>query len=102
MTKVTYSKNSPYYGTEQTVKYLDYLDYWAGITIPPNSNDVLLILDSKHSKRPDLLSYDLYGTAQLWWVFMVRNPDVIKDPIYDFVTGITIYAPSKDNLKRFI
>lgn len=102
MTKVTYGKNSPYYGTEQSVKYLDYLDLWPGITIPPNSNDTLMTLDPKHDKRPDLLSYDLYGTPQLWWVFMVRNPDVIRDPTYDFVTGITIYAPSKDSLKRFM
>jgi len=102
MTKVTYAKNSPYYGTNQAVKYLDYLDFWAGATIPISNNDILMTLDSKHNKRPDLLSYDLYGTAQLWWVFMVRNPDVIRDPIYDFLTGITIYAPSKDSLKRFM
>lgn len=101
MTKVNYLKSSPYYGTDQTNKYLDYLDFWAGAAISPSSNDTLLVLDTKYNKRPDLLSFDLYQTPQLWWVFMVRNPDVIRDPINDFLSGIAIYAPSKDVLKRY-
>ena len=102
MTSVTYAKNSPYYGTDQVMRYLDYLSFWKGVTILPNNNDTLMVLDSKYNKRPDLLSFDLYNTAQLWWVFMIRNPDVIRDPIYDFVTGINMYAPNKDSLKRFM
>jgi hypothetical protein len=102
MTTVTYNKNSPYYGTDQVMKYIDYLGFWKGIAVLPNSNDMLMILDSKYNKRPDLLSFDLYGTAQLWWVFMIRNPDVIRDPIYDFITGINLYTPSRDSLKRFM
>lgn len=101
MTTVSYSKSSPYVNTEQVSKYLDYLDYWNGYFITPNSNDELIKLDSKYNKRPDLLSFSLYNTPQLWWVFMLRNPDVIKDPINDFVTGINIYTPSSDSIKRF-
>jgi len=29
----------------------------------------------------------------LWWVFALRNPDVIKDPIRDFKTGVVIIVP---------
>lgn len=102
MTKVTYAKSSPYSSTPQISDYLDYLDYWNGPSVPVSNDDTVMILDSKYNKRPDLLSFDMYGTPQLWWVFIMRNPDVIRDPIYDFLTGITIYAPSKDNLKRYM
>lgn len=101
MTKVTYLKSSPYYKTEQVNNYLDYLDFWAGISINPSSDDTIITLDTKYTKRPDLLSYDLYQTPQLWWVFIVRNPDIIRDPVNDFLPGITIYTPSKDMLKRY-
>ncbi len=102
MTKVIYTSNSPYFSTGQTSKYLEYLDFWNGYYVNPSSDDSIMTLDSKYNKRPDLLSFELYGTPQLWWVFMLRNPDVIKDPINDFLTNITIYTPSPDSVRRFI
>jgi len=101
MTAVTYSRNSPYYTTPQVSKHVDYLDFWSGITVPPQTTDTIMILESKYHNRPDLLAYDLYGSPRLWWIFSLRNPDVIKDPIWDFNTGITIYTPSKESLKRY-
>lgn len=101
MTKVTYLKSSPYQGTQQVNRYLEYLDFWAGVDIAPSNDDTLMILETKYTKRPDLLSFDLYQTPQLWWTFMVRNPDVIRDPINDFLPGIAIYAPNKEQLKRY-
>jgi hypothetical protein len=98
MTNVTYNRGSPYYNTSQTTNYVGYLDYWGGKTIPATADDTLLVLDNKYHHRADKLSFDLYGTVQLWWVFMIRNPDVIKDPIWDFTSGITIYAPPKSSL----
>jgi len=100
MTQVRYSGTSVYGGTQQVSDILQYLDVWKPPVVPVNSNDQLLILESKYSNRPDLLSYDLYKTTAYWWVFMMRNPDVIKDPIWDFNSGITIYAPMLTNLPR--
>lgn len=103
MTSVTYLPSSLYYATPQVnVNGVSYLDFWTAQIIPASSNDTLMILDNKYQYRADLLSYDLYGTPQLWWVFMLRNPDVIKDPIWDFVTGITIYAPAKAILSGYL
>ncbi len=100
---VTYLPSSPYFNTTQTVVAgVSYLDFWNEITIQSSSNDTLISLDAKYQYRADLLSYDLYGTPQLWWVFMVRNPDIIEDPIWDFVTGINIYTPSKSNLTGYL
>jgi phage tail protein X len=49
--------------------------------------------------RPDILAYKVYGTTSLWWVFALRNPDILKDPIRDFKAGITIKLPSPESVK---
>jgi len=98
MTVVTYNRNSFYYKTPQTNNYVNYLDFWNGYYFLANANDTLITLDASYTHRPDLLAYNLYGATQLFWVFMLRNPNVIKDPIWDFVPGIEIYVPSKDQL----
>jgi Base plate wedge protein 53 len=99
----TYLSSSPYYNTPQVVKDgVSYLGFWKEIIISPNINDTLITLDSQYQYRADLLSNALYGTPQLWWVFMLRNPNVITDPIWDFVTGITIYTPPKVSLSGYL
>jgi hypothetical protein len=92
---IEYSTTSPWYNTEVTNEYLNIL------TIRPVSaemDDFLYILESQYAYRPDLLSYDLYQTPNLWWVFMQRNLDVIQDPIFDFVPGLQFYIPKAASL----
>lgn len=102
MSAIKYNPSSPYAGTPQVSNYVDYLDFWSPAVVPPNSQDRLIKLESKYNHRPDLLAYDLYGNSQLWWVFAARNPDVIRDPIYDFRTNTTIYAPASISLGNYI
>ena len=99
---ITYAPTSLYSGTPQVFNYVSYLDFWKGITIPPNASDLLINLDMKYNYRPDLLSYDQYGTPNLWWIFMIRNPDIIRDPIWDFKNGLNIYVPIKSTLTGYI
>lgn len=87
----TYSKSSPYYATPEINGYLDIL-YLRDI--PSAVGDVLYIVPQVYSLRPDLLAYDIYGDEKLWWVFAVRNKDVIQDSIYDMVAGQRIYLPT--------
>ena len=102
MTKsVIYNSTSPYSSTQQVNKYVPYLDFWPGITIAPAATDTLITLPSLYQYRPDSLSYDVYNTPNLWWVFAVRNLNVINDPIWDFVPGINIYIPDPSSLTRF-
>jgi hypothetical protein len=77
-----------------------YLDHFKPRPVPVAGNDVLYTITSSYTHRPDLLANDLYGDKNLWWVFAQRNPDVIKDPIYDFVAGIQIYLPQGANLRQ--
>ena len=93
---VEYSRYSPYYSTDQSNGYLD---LWSPKNIPFQTDDMFVEVQSKYHQRPDLLSYDLYDTVNLWWVFAVRNPEIIKDPIFDLVSGLTIYLPKITTIK---
>jgi hypothetical protein len=44
------------------------------------------------------LANDLYGDPNLWWVFAARNPNMIEDPIFDFVAGRAIYIPKQETI----
>ena len=92
-----YSKSSPYFGTAY---YSNALDFWEGRTITKDPADVKYSIDVVYKYRPDLLAFDLYGDPSLWWVFASRNPNTIKDPIFDFYPGVIIYLPRKDNLTK--
>jgi hypothetical protein len=53
--------------------------------------------------RPDLLAFDLYNDAKLWWVFAARNPNLLgPDPYFNMVTGLGIYVPSQNTLQTFL
>ena len=90
-----YNKTSAYYGTDKFGSFLDIMNYRA---IPKLPDDVTYIIDRVYKYRPDLLAYDLYKDSALWWVFAVRNPNVLKDPVFDFVPGVTIRIPKKETL----
>jgi len=92
-----YSPTSPYYGTQTWGKFLD---TWTTKTIKSDVTDVVYQIDLIYNNRPDLLANDLYQDPNLWWVFAVRNPDVIKDPLFDFKTGNIIYVPTKAVLQK--
>lgn len=70
-----------------------YLDLWVPRSVPKNEFDKIYIIPPGFDQRPDLLSQQEYGTPRLWWVFAMRNPDLIIDPIEDFVAGLEIYIP---------
>ena len=93
MTTVSYNKTSPYFNTETYGFFLDVANI---PVIPAAPTDVVYQIDIVYKNRPDLLAYDLYGDAALWWVFAVRNPNTIQDPVFDFLPGATIYIPKKE------
>lgn len=88
----SYSANSPYKNTPLWGKFLD---VWSGHTIASAIDDATYQIDNIYDLRPDLLAHDLYQDSNLWWVFAVRNPDVLVDPLLSFRTGTIIYIPTK-------
>lgn len=95
----TYNNASPWLHTRQNSLYLELLEIRP---VPAETDDFRYVIENQYKHRPDLLAYDLYGNAKLWWVFVQRNMSVIKDPIYDFVPGTVIYLPKKSNLEKFL
>ena len=94
-----YNSNSPYYTTPVVNDYLDVIDFR---DIPSFSDDILFEIISTYQYRPDLLAYDLYKDQKLWWVFAVRNKDIIKDPVFDMVAGRKIYLPKLSIIKQVL
>lgn len=95
----TYRKTSPYFNTRQTANYLDLLTIRP---VPAEEDDFLYTIENQYKHRPDLLAFDLYGKAELWWVFVQRNMETIKDPIYDFEPGTPIFLPKKSNIEKYL
>jgi len=91
-----YPSKSPYYTTNQNLGYLDVINFR---DIPSLANDREWEVTATYKHRPDLLAYDLYQDAGLWWVFSVRNKDVIRDPIYDMIPGVKIFIPQASTIK---
>jgi hypothetical protein len=94
-----YNSNSPYYTTPVVNDYLDVIDFR---DIPSFSDDILFEITSTYQYRPDLLAYDLYKDQKLWWVFAVRNKDIIKDPVFDMLAGRRIYLPKLSIIKQVL
>jgi len=86
-----YPATSPYYNTDLVNN--QFLDIMSNRPIPMNPSDVYWEIIPVYQYRPDLLAYDLYSNSMLWWVFAMRNPNMLKDPYFDFVSGTSIYLP---------
>lgn len=94
-----YSNTSPWYNTQ--IKQ-DYLDLFSIRSVSAEPDDFLYTIEPQYQHRPDLLAFDLYGEASLWWVFIQRNLDVLQDPIFDFVPGKKIYIPKNSSLRTVL
>lgn len=79
-----------------------YLGYWVNIDIPPQDDDEIISISPEHDGRPDLYAHQKYGSSKYFWVFFMRNKDILFDPIDDFKTGIKIYVPSINTVKKFV
>jgi hypothetical protein len=89
--QISYSSNSPYSRTALfDNKFLDILEYKP---LPSEADDIYKQITATYHRRPDLMSYDLYGRVDFWYVFMLRNRDLIQDPIWDFTEDKKIYIP---------
>ena len=94
---MSYPQSSPYYNT--SVFNNDFLDIMIDRPIPKDESDTYWIITQTYHMRPDLLAYDLYEDSRLWWVFAQRNPNRLKDPMFDFTSGTGIYLPQFTTLR---
>lgn len=95
-----YPSTSPYNATG--VFNDKFLDFMIDRPIVKDPSDIYWQITTQYEYRPDLLAYDLYADSRLWWVFSQRNPNTLKDPLFDFKTGLGIYLPKADLLKQLL
>jgi hypothetical protein len=99
MNKVVYDRKSPYARTGIYGKFLDIANF---PQVPKLADDVKFTINKTYQFRPDLLAFDLYGDSKLWYVFALRNPHLIEDPIFDMHIGKVIFIPKKENLSAIV
>lgn len=91
-----YTSTSPYFTTTYTQFYLDIMENRPIIRSP---DDQLFTINQTYQYRPDLLAFDLYGEAGLWWVFYQRNPNTLTAPPWDFAADVQIFIPNINTLR---
>lgn len=95
----TYDATSPYFTTEYSQFFLDVMQ---NRPIPKENDDLLFKINLTYQYRPDLLAFDMYDNAALWWVFYQRNPNTLQKPPLDFAAGTTIYVPKITTLRSVL
>ena len=93
---IKYKSTSPYFNTTTTLSYLRTM---VNREIPREADDIFFTINQTYEYRPDLLAYDLYNDASLWWVFYQRNPNTLTKPPFDFEIGARIFLPQMGTLK---
>ncbi|RYD66002.1 MAG: hypothetical protein EOP83_06105 [Verrucomicrobiaceae bacterium] len=91
MSYIQYPVTSPYTATPQLPWRIG---RYVHRSIPPASTDTPYTVTAQYHERPDKLATDLYGSPHYWFVFMLRNMNVVRDPIYDLKEGANIFLPS--------
>jgi hypothetical protein len=99
-TNSLYPATSPYNNTG--IVNNQFLDVMIDRPIIKDPADKYWTITSTYEYRPDLLAYDLYNDARLWWVFAQRNPNTLKDPYFDFRSGVGIYLPKPEMLTQLL
>jgi hypothetical protein len=93
---IAYDSTSPYFETGYSQFFLDVM---VNRPIPKENDDLTFTINTTYQYRPDMLAYDLYQNAALWWVFYQRNPNTLTAPPLDFVVGVQIFLPKMPTLK---
>ena len=100
ITPVVYRSSSPYATTEYIEgKFLDILNYKK---LPAEADDIYQAIGATYEYRPDLMSFDLYKSPEYWFVFALRNRDVLIDPVWDFKAETKIYIPKLNTVLRYL
>ncbi len=82
--------------------YDNFLDVNRLPKVPKGDFDAEYVITEAEANRPDLLAHKMYGNTRLWWVFSLRNPDILKDPLGDFKSGVVIKLPSPEVVKSLM
>lgn len=86
-----YRNSTVIYYTTGNRKNICFTTYKKQIKSIASEKDKYMIIPPHFEYRPDRLSYELYGTVDLWWKIMEANN--IKD-IFEFKAYLNIRIPN--------
>jgi len=94
-------KSKPIYNNRSFLKNTEYNNFYLGTSKLPNVSLAVgdrVQVPPECENRIDLFSYQQYGSSRLWWVIALANADIIKDPTWDFKSGMIVFVPRDANL----
>jgi len=93
--KSTLKNYSRYVQGGNTDIFTERLGWWEKIDLHENQYGDIVInsLIAVYDKRPDLLSYDVYGRSDFEWIILQYNN--IVDINEEFITGVKIMLPNR-------
>jgi hypothetical protein len=71
---------------------VDETGFWSRSIFVKSPDDLNITISKKYARKPELLAYDLYGSAGLMW-FVLQYNDIIN-PYLEFVEGKAITLPT--------
>jgi len=94
--KSTDSRNSRYVQGGTTDIYNNRLGWWERRALERQDDDLRLVVRQTEGKRPDLISYRIYGKAIYAWLVLEYNN--IVDPETELVPGKELFLPTQKRL----
>ncbi len=70
------------------------------VKLEEDSTDTVILVTQEYEKRPDLLSYNIYGVPELWWVIYEFNN--IRDPFFELKSGQILRIPALERVLEAI
>ena len=70
------------------------------LQLKEDSTDTMILVTQEFEKRPDLLSFNIYGVSELWWVIYEFNN--IRDPFFDLKAGQILRIPALERVLEAI
>lgn len=94
--KATDNRNSRYVQGGTTDIYSNRLGWWERKTLERQDDDIRIIIRQSEGKRPDLISFRIYGKAIYSWVVLQYNN--IVDPETELLHGKELFLPTQKRL----
>lgn len=90
-----------YYNQKSYLRNATLKNFYLDTTLLPrvaSSRGIYVIVPPECENRIDLFSYQQYQTSRLWWIIALANADAVKDPIWDFKAGMSVFVPRDTSL----
>ncbi len=98
--KSTDKRQSRYVQGGATDNFGTRLGWWERRTIQQRDDDIFRTISNQEARRPDLIAFNVYGSAELAWLVLQYNN--IVDHIVELAEGKEIRLPPKQRVSLSI